>query len=40
VYSNLNKGMLAQSYDLMGYGLLVADGLGGMAPVRLPAGLL
>lgn len=31
VYSNLNKGMLAPSYDLTGYGLLVADGLGGMA---------
>ena len=31
VYSNLNKGMLASSYDLMGYGMLVADGLGGMA---------
>lgn len=31
LYSNLNKGMLATSYDLTGYGLLVADGLGGMA---------
>ena len=31
LYSNLNKGMLASSYDLTGYGLLVADGLGGMA---------
>jgi len=31
LYSNLNKGMLAQSYDVTGYGLLVADGLGGMA---------
>jgi protein phosphatase len=31
LYSNLNKGMLASSYDLAGYGLLVADGLGGMA---------
>ena len=31
LYSNLNKGMLAPSYDMTGYGLLVADGLGGMA---------
>jgi protein phosphatase len=31
LYSNLNKGMLAASYDVTGYGLLVADGLGGMA---------
>src|SRR5262245_21087527 len=31
LYSNLDKGMLARSYDITGYGLLVADGLGGMA---------
>lgn len=31
LYTNLDKGMLARSYDLTGYGLLVADGLGGMA---------
>jgi PPM family protein phosphatase len=31
LFSNLNKGMLAPSYDVTGYGLLVADGLGGMA---------
>ena len=31
LYTNLDKGMLARSHDLTGYGLLVADGLGGMA---------
>jgi len=31
LYSNLDKGMLARTYDVTGYGLLVADGLGGMA---------
>ena len=31
LYSNLDRGMLARSYDVTGYGLLVADGLGGMA---------
>jgi protein phosphatase len=31
LHSNLDKGMLARSYDRTGYGLLVADGLGGMA---------
>lgn len=31
LYTNLDKGMLASSYDITGYGLLVADGLGGMA---------
>src|SRR5262249_38119077 len=31
LYSNLEPGMLASSYDVTGYGLLVADGLGGMA---------
>ena len=31
LFSNLNKGMLAPSYDVTGYALLVADGLGGMA---------
>ncbi|HJZ80173.1 MAG TPA: protein phosphatase 2C domain-containing protein [Pyrinomonadaceae bacterium] len=31
LYSNLDHGMLASSYDVTGYGMLVADGLGGMA---------
>lgn len=31
LHSNLAEGMLAPSYNLTGYGLLVADGLGGMA---------
>lgn len=31
LHSNLDEGMLAPSYDVTGYGLLVADGLGGMA---------
>jgi protein phosphatase len=30
LHSNLDRGMLARSYDVTGYGLLVADGLGGM----------
>lgn len=31
LHSNLAEGMLAPSYNVTGYGLLVADGLGGMA---------
>jgi len=31
VLTNLDEGVLAQSYDFTGYGLLVADGLGGLA---------
>lgn len=31
LYSNLEPGMVAASYDVTGYGLVVADGLGGMA---------
>ena len=31
LHSNLDEGLLASSYNLTGYGLVVADGLGGMA---------
>src|SRR5947207_782879 len=31
LHTNLGPGLLAPSYDLTGYGLLVADGLGGLA---------
>jgi len=40
VYSNLNKGMLASSYDLMGYGLLVQMVWEAWRLARLPAGPL
>lgn len=37
--SNLDQQMLAHSYSLVGYGMLVADGMGGMAAGELASGL-